>query len=355
MPALPPYLARALQQLDERLNELKQWKDYVAAPKRLELIEEMEALVGVDEEPAALAEHIRALQQEWRTINKGIVSGDTSAEAERFQQAYQAAFKPCQAYFAAEAAVRRDNLEARKQVLARLQAFEAGLDAEQPDHPLIAQVLREAPQEWRSHSPVDRDAGRAAEADFHRALDRLRAILNGWYERNAADKRALIVQARHLSTSDDSAAAIDSVKRLQLQWKDTGPVQHQQSQALWEEFRAACDAVYERRQQAYAQHAATLEAAKAQAVALCEKVEQECNVPVAERTAAHTQARDWQAAFEEIGDLPRAEARTLRERFQRAVARYEAGVAEQDQRDAASAETQPARGRAAACGRTNTP
>jgi hypothetical protein len=108
---------------------------------------------------------------------------------------------------------------------------------------------------------------------------------------------------------------------------------------LWEEFRAACDAVYERRQQAYAQYAATLEAAQAQAVALCEKVEQECNVPVAERIAAHTQARDWQAAFEEIGDLPRAEARSLRERFQRAVARYEAGVAEQDQRDAASAET----------------
>jgi hypothetical protein len=338
-PALPPHLARALQQLDERLNELRQWKDYVAAPKRLELIEEMEALIGVDEEPVALAEHIRALQQEWRTINKGIVAGDTTAEGERFQQAYHAAFKPCQAHFAAEAAVRREKLEARKQVLARLLAFEAGLDAAQPDYPLIAQVLREAPQEWRSHAPVDRDAARAAEADFHRALDRLRDLLNGWYERNAADKRALIVQARHLSAGEDSAAAIDGIKRLQLHWKDTGPVQHQQSQALWEEFRSACDAVYQRRQQAYAQYAATLEAAQAQAVALCEKVERECEVPVAERTAAHTQARDWQAAFEDIGDLPRAEARTLRERFQRAVARYEAGVAEQDQRDAASAET----------------
>jgi hypothetical protein len=338
VPALPPHLARALQQLDERLNELKQWKDYVAAPKRLELIEEMEALIGVDEEPAALAEHIRALQQEWRTINKGLVAGDNSAETERFQQAYQAAFKPCQAYFNEQAAIRRDRLEARKQVLARLQAFEAGLDAEQPDHPLIAQVLREAPQEWRSHSPVDRDAVRAVEVEFHQALDRLRAILNGWYERNATDKRALIVQARHLSTSDDTAAAIDGMKRLQLQWKDTGPVQHAQSQALWEEFRAACDAVYERRQQAYAQHAAALEAARAQAVALCEQVERECSVPVAERTAAHTQARDWQAAFDELGELPRAEARALRDRFQQAVARYEDGVAEQDRRDAASAE-----------------
>ena len=80
----------------------------------------MEALVGSQEEPEALAEHIRSLQQEWRTINKGIAS-DASAEAERFQQAYHAAFKPCQAFFAAQAAVRRENLEARKQVLERLQ------------------------------------------------------------------------------------------------------------------------------------------------------------------------------------------------------------------------------------------
>ena len=54
--AVPPALGRSLQQLDDKLNELREWKDYVVAPKRAELIEEMEALVGCGEEPAALAE-----------------------------------------------------------------------------------------------------------------------------------------------------------------------------------------------------------------------------------------------------------------------------------------------------------
>ena len=54
----------------------------------------------------------------------------------------------------------------------------------QPDYPFILQVLREAPGEFRSHGPVDRDAGRAVEIEFNQSLDRLRAILNGWYERN---------------------------------------------------------------------------------------------------------------------------------------------------------------------------
>jgi hypothetical protein len=337
-PAVPADLTRNLQQLDEKLNELRQWKDYVAAPKRIELIEEMEALVGVAEEPQALAEHIRALQQEWRTINKGIAS-DISADVERFQQAYQAAFKPCHEYFAAQVAVRRENLEARKKVLERLKAFEASQQTEQPDYDLVGQVLREAPREWRSHSPVDPDANRPAEIDFHRTTDRLRKILTDWYERNEAEKRSLITQARHLSTAEDTAQAIDGVTRLHALWKETGPVSRDQAQALWDEFRGLCDSVYKRREQAYALYAAGLEAAKAQAIALCEQVEQACSVSAAERLAANAKIREWHAAFDGLGEMPRADARGLRDRFERAVSRYEAALAQQDLRDAEAAES----------------
>ncbi len=336
-PPLPPQLARGLEQLDARLNELRQWKDYVAAPKRIELIEDMEALVGVDEEPAALAEHIRALRQEWRTLNKGLAI-DAPAETERFEQAGRAAFKPCEAHFAGQAAIRRQNLDARQQVLERVLAFEAALDPEQPDHPFIARVLREAPQEWRGHAPVDRDAGRASETEFHRALDRLRARVNAWYARNVDDKQALIAQARPLATAGDAAQAIDVVKRLQAQWKDTGPAPHAQSQSLWEEFRALCTAVYERRQQEFAAQSATLEQAKAQAVALCEQIEQSSHDAPPDRQAGPVKLREWQEAFDAVGELPRAEARGLRDRFERATSRYESLLAGQDQRDAETAE-----------------
>jgi hypothetical protein len=337
-PALPDYLARSLLQLDERLNELRQWKDYVVAPKRIELIEEMEALVGAQEEPEALAEHIRALQQEWRTINKGIAS-DASAEAERFQQAYRAAFKPCEAHFAAQAVVRRGNLEARRQVLERLQAFIASQDNGHADYHLVMQVLREAPREWHSHSPVDREASRNAENEFRQSMDRLRQVLNAWHERNAAEKSALIAQVRHLSSIEDTTQAIDGVVRLQALWKESGPVQRDQAQALWDEFRTLCDAVYQRREQAYAQYAAGLEAARASAVALCEQVEQAGIPAAAERPSMHSRVREWHDAFEALGELPRTEARGLRDRFDRAVARFEAGLAQLELRSAAAAES----------------
>jgi hypothetical protein len=337
-PSLPPRLTRSLEQLDARLNELRQWKDYVVAPKRIELIEEVEALIGVDEEPEALAEHLRALRQEWRTINQGIAV-DVPTETERFERAYQAAFEPCRAYFAAQAAIRRANLDSRKQVLERVLAFEAAIDAEQPDHPRIARVLREAPQDWRRHAPVDRDANRPVEAEYYRALDRLRARVTAWHAHNAAEKQALIGRAQQLATAGDAPLAVDEVKRLQTQWKTTGPVPHAQSEALWEEFRALCNAVYERRQQAFAEQSAALELAKVQAVALCGQVEQASQQEPADRQSGQAQLREWQAAFAAIGELPRAEARGLQERFRRAMSRYEALLAGLEQRAAEAVET----------------
>ena len=337
-PSLPPHLTRSLEQLDARLNELRQWKDYVVAPKRIELIEEVEALIGVDQEPEALAEHLRALRQEWRTINQGIAV-DVPTEAERFERAYQAAFQPCQVYFAAQAATRRANLDSRKQVLERVLAFVAAIDAEQPDHPRIERVLREAPRDWRRHAPVDRDANRPVETEFYRALDQLRARVTAWHARNAADKQALSARAQQLATTGDAALAVDEVKRLQAQWKTTGPVPHAQSEALWGEFRALCNAVYERRQQAFAEQSAALELAKAQAVALCGQIEQASLESPADRQSGQAQLREWQAAFAAIGELPRADARALQERFRRAMSRYEALLAGLEQRAAEAVET----------------
>lgn len=334
---LPPHLARSLEQLDLKLNELRQWKEYVAAPKRIELIEEMEALIGVEEAPETLAEHIRALRQEWRTLNKGLAV-DATAESERFEQAFQKAFQPCQVYFNEQAAIRRANLEARRDVLGRLQAFEAGLDAENPDYARIQRVLREAPQDWRGHAPVDRDATRPLDADFFRTLDRLRGLVAAWYARNLADKQALIARAQALASATDLARATDEAKRLQAQWKETGPVPHAQSQALWEEFRALCNGVFERRQQAHAQQSAAFEQLKTDAEALCAQVEAAAQEPPTDRAAGEARVRDWHAAFDALGELPRQHARALRDRFLRGVSRYEAQIAGIAQREAAAAD-----------------
>jgi hypothetical protein len=331
--AIPPQLTRQLQQLDDKLNELKQWKDYAVAPKRTEMIEEMERLVGSREEPKVLAERIKALQEEWRTIGKGIAS-DAPAEWERFHRASQAAYQPCREYFEAQAKQRQKNLESRKAVLDRLMAFEAAQNGDNPDWRLMMSVLREAPLEWRRYVPVDREAGRAVQGVFDETMGRLRARLDAWFERNVADKQSLIERARRLLTLEDSREAIDAVKRLQTLWKETGLVPRDQDQSLWSEFRELCDAVYQKRQQAHAEYTAGLESNKVKAMALCGEAERLAALSGPALIEGSAKIAEWRAAYGALDEMPRADARGLHERFERAVGLCEARMAEQRLRDA---------------------
>jgi uncharacterized protein DUF349 len=331
-PALPAYLSRQIQQLDEKLTELKQWKDYAVAPKRLELIAEMQALIGSSEEPRALADRIKSLQQDWRTISKGIVS-EAAEEWERFQQASQAAYQPCREHFEAQAKLRLQNLDRRKAVLERLLAFEAAQNVDNPDWRLLANVLSEAPQEWRGYFPVDREAGRAVQEEFDGSMQRLQAKLDTWHERNAADKQSLVKRARHLLAQEDSREAIDAVKRLQLLWKETGPAPGAQSQSLWNEFREVCDSVYQKRQQAYAEYTAGLEANKSKATALCEEIERVAASSGASLLEAAAKIPEWRDAYQALDEMPRTEARGLQDRFERAIELCKTRMARQRVRD----------------------
>ncbi len=333
---VPPHLSRSLQQLDSKLTELRQWKDFAVGPKRMELVEEMESLVGSQDEPKALAERIQAVQQEWRTLNKGIAS-PAPEEEERFQAAHKAAFQPCREYFATQANIRRENLEQRKRVLERVKAFETTQADESADRRTILDVLREAPREWRSHGPVDREAAAPAQAEFDAALDRLRAQLNAWHDQNAANRQALIAQARQLATLEDSSQAIDGAKRLQAQWRDAGPLPREQDQALWSEFRELCDTIYRKREEAFTQFAASLEAGKAQVILLCESIEAATKLAPPSRSEGSAKLLEWRTASDAIGDVPRADARALRDRLERALSQYEALLGQQGRRDADAA------------------
>ena len=331
---VPAHFTKSVAQLDGRLNELKQWKNFAVAPKRTELIRDMELLIGSTEEPKVLAERIKALQEDWKTTSKGIVVSDGSEDWERFHKASQAAYQPCRAYFEAQSKLRKENIARRQTVLDRVLAFESALDAQMLDWRLLTSVLREAPLEWRSHSPVERDAARALQPEFDAAIGRLQAVLNAWYERNVAGKRGLIDSARQLLDLEDGREAVETVKRLQAQWKDIGPAPREQEQSLWREFREHCDAVFQKRQQAHAHYSAALEASTVQAAALCKEVEDVGAVNGPALTEALAKIPQWRSAFEALGELPRAEARGLQRRFESALGQLEAQVVQQRNRDA---------------------
>ncbi len=336
-PPLPANLASQLQQLDKQLDELKDWKSFSVTPKRAELIEEMESLVDATLEPLALAERIKRLQEEWRTLGKGAganLDPVLEADGQRFKDAAEKAYLPCAEYFAAQALILQENLRRRDALLAKLTAFEAGTHWEQADWRAVIRVLRETKEEWRSYSPVDRRASKPQQETFVALTASLQGRLDAEHARNLEQKQSLIARAQALLASDDDRKAIDAIKELQQQWQAVGPVPREVDQRLWGEFRQHCDAVFQKRQQAFASYTAGLENNKTQALALCEQLEQIAALEgpeLLERAAALAELR---RAFDALGEFPRAESRELRSRFDRGLDRCEESIARQHARDA---------------------
>ena len=317
--ALPPWFQRQLEQLDVKLQEMRDWHAFTAAPKRVALIERMRSLVGASIAPEQLAQHIRKLQQEWRTLHRGAAEDD-SAEHEQFRELANKAYEPCAAHFGAQAAQRAANLAARESILARLAAFTATQSGPDANWRLVAQVLSEARREWQKHAPVDQDIAAALQARFKAALEELGGRLDAEYDRNVAGRRALIVRAAALVALPDVRAAIDGAKQLQREWQELGVVPHAKGQALWEEFRGHCNAVFERSAQESAAHATALGANAGRAAALAEALE---GVVALEGEALREAFKGVDAIIDEFQalELPRAQARELTQRFQKALGR----------------------------------
>ena len=334
-PALPAWFARQLEQVDSKLAELQDWKTFRVVPKRAELVQQMQSLVGADLAPEELARQIRRLRDEWRTLNRG--AGEEPAdEGQQFQEAADRAYEPCREHFARQAELRRENQARREALIERLTAFAAEQAGEHPNWRAINQAIVESRREWRQYAPVDQAVVKPLQARFHALVDELQARLDAEYARNVQTKRELIARTAELLNLEDTRKAIEETKSLQRTWKTVGIVPRHQDNALWDEFRQQCDAVFQRSSQESAAYAATLEANQARATAVCEELERMAGLTGEPLLSAVPQLDELCAQFESL-DLPRASARDLRQRFSHATGRCAEACAGNARRQRAAA------------------
>jgi hypothetical protein len=63
---------------------------------------------------------------------------------------------------------------------------------------------------------------------------------------NLKAKELLCERVEALKDAPDAEEALGVVKELQAEWKQTGPAPKDQSDAVWNRFRSACDVIFER-------------------------------------------------------------------------------------------------------------
>ena len=258
--ALVERLRSASAALAPRLHELREmdeWKRFANAAVQEELIARVEALRAKggfdtpegpsDEELEKAARELHDIQERWKTVAEA-----PRAQAQALWHRYRQAADPVQTrlreFFARRNEARQGNLEKKLALIERAEAL-----ADSTDWIRTAEEMKKLQAEWQQVGPVPRQEARATWKRFREACDRFFSRRNAdlaerkeTWSANLAKKEALCERAEALAASTDWDAAASEIRRLQTEWKAVGPVRRNRSEAVWQRFRTACDAFFER-------------------------------------------------------------------------------------------------------------
>lgn len=319
---LPNHLSNQLEQLDETLAKLQDWKDYAVQPKKHELIAQLEALDGSTEHPETLANKIKRIQDEWRALSKGGKDQDQDLW-EKFHELAQKVYQPCRDYFAEQATIRQNNLNSCKQLVEQLQDYLQNHDWANANWKDVEKVIRVARAEWRNYTPTERAATQPVLADFEAVLAGIQQKLHNEFAKNATLKKELIAQAQQLVGLEDSRKATDEVKKLQTKWQAIGASLRKEEQQLWHEFRDVCDAVFAKRQQQSAEFKAELDANLAVAKNLIAELEGLTALTAQALTDARKRVDEIRQEFGGLGQFPKAQVNEIKTTFNQAAEAFE--------------------------------
>jgi Skp family chaperone for outer membrane proteins len=309
-------LQQALNGMYDRLEELRQWRHWGSGHAREQLCSEIEELIGSPLSPDETALKVRTARKAWQRIDH---AEGPAAEAlwQRFDQACTRAYEPYQEERRKQEEVLNQHLTQKQQLCSELDAYERATDWEQVDWREADQHLHKAREKWRRIGPVPRKAGKALEKTYQAVLERLEAHLVPERERELKRRRLLISRAEELTKSSELRSASREVKELQDQWKPTVPLPRKQEQALWVEFRKACDAVFnqlrEERDAADAERQTNLE----QKQAICAELESLLEQPDKSFREIHKRFDETSEAWSGIGEIPRKQEAAIEARYER--------------------------------------
>ncbi|SMG15215.1 protein of unknown function [Marivirga sericea] len=144
-----------------------------------------------------------------------------------------------------------DNLKTKLDILDRLRDL---VDGEETITSL--NVIKEIQKEWKSVGPVPGSQSKTLWANYNALLDRYydqRSILFELKEldrkKNLEAKNELCVKAEELAQSEDVPYAIKHLNDLHDEYKHIGPVPKEEQEPLWQRFKAASDAIYDKRKE----------------------------------------------------------------------------------------------------------
>jgi hypothetical protein len=322
--------AAHLARLRGELKSMQGWAKWGGNVSREELLKAAEEMAGKAMPVTELAKKVGGLRERWKELD--VSAGPANKELwERFDAACTTAYAPAAAHFKKLADERQANLHAAEAVLAEIRLFaqnnvaqagsaeaaESAQSTKQAEWKAIAAFCTRTDQAWHRLGVIERKEKKRLDQEFKEAMHILRDPLAGQQEQEAQQRATLIAQVQALNPAERSA--LDKLKTLQDRWQQRAkalPLERKQEQALWQQFRAACDALFAKRKEFAAGADAERKQHMAAKEALCATLETATGDTVAAISALLRDAKDQ---WSKIGQVPRALEQRIEDRFHAAT------------------------------------
>lgn len=253
------------------MREAEDWHRWTNVPKAEAMIETAKHMAEAPAEPD-LGNRLRQLQALWKEVGplpqkRGKDLWDT------FKATCDLIYDKVKGVRAVEDVKFAEVSAAKEALIAEAESL-----ADSTDFAGTAEKLKALQARWKESGHLPRKQGddlwkkfrAACDKFFERRKPMLEARANE-ESANLAKKHALIAQATKVANAAGEGTwgkAIGEIKDLQAAWKEIGYVPRRDADAVWKAFRAACDSLFTKRDQARDSeanaHRAEVEAIKAE-------------------------------------------------------------------------------------------
>lgn len=302
------------QQLVDAIRELSQSPKFIPAEKKARLIKPFFDQIKNSERQAALD----------KFIADGGEEGDFHFKhdelTERFDANYRLIHDNKVSFVREQEGRKDDNLEKKQEILERLREF---VDSEETN--IQFDAFKAIQDEWKAVGPIPGAQVRTLWANYNALVDRFFDNRHIYFElkeldrkKNLGLKQKLCEKAEALADLENVSEAIKELNELHHEYKHVGPVPNSEREELWQRFKAASDAIYDRRKGFIDGMKEELEANFVLKQELVEKVKDFLSFDsdkIKDWNKKTKELQELQENWEAIGGLPRAKAKEVNKAF----------------------------------------
>lgn len=236
------------------LREAEDWQRWANVPKAEALIETAKQMVDAPATPD-LGNRLRGLQALWKEV--GPMPQRRSKELwELFKATCDQVYDKVRGVRAVEQEKFGEVIKVKEALIAEAEGL-----ADSTDWATTAEKLKALQQQWKQSGHLPRKQGDELWKRFRAACDRFferrKPELEARHAEEAANlaaKQQLIVRAQAVTKAAPAEGgwgkSIAEIKELQRQWREIGFVPRRDADAVYKSFRAACDALFQKRDDA---------------------------------------------------------------------------------------------------------